>query len=139
MLPFKVLELADIIAEKKRMSMDDALFYLYNSKMYHDLLDPNQKLWYESGAWLYERLEHEKAEGKKKLQSTKEEQLFLVFCVEQYRLHKELASANVLAMFIRTGVDRFLTRHFEALHSQGSEYILHEIDVFIKKRRRNKA
>ena len=33
-LPFKVLELAEIIAEKKRLSVDDALFYLYDSELY---------------------------------------------------------------------------------------------------------
>ena len=60
---------------------------------------------------------------------------FLVFCIEQYRLRGNLASAGVLAMFIRFGVDRFIRDNFDVLHSQGAEYILHEIDVFIKRRR----
>lgn len=133
-LPFKVLELADIIAEKKRLSMDDALFYLYNSKLYQDLSKPALKLWYCSGAQLYERLEEEKLEARKS-RVEKPEMQFLVFCIEQYRLRNNLASVIVLEMFIRLGVDGFLRENFEVLHSQGTEYILHEIDVFIKRRK----
>lgn len=59
-LPFKVLELAEIISEKKRLSFDDALFYLYNSELYQNLINPNLKLWYHSGAQLYDYLEEEK-------------------------------------------------------------------------------
>ncbi len=133
-LPFKVLELAEIIAEKKRLSVDDALFYLYNSELYRNLSDSEQKWWYYSGAQLYEFLEEEKLCGRK-LRSEKSEMQFLIFCIEQYRLRDNLPSAGVLAMFIRWGVDKFLRDNFEILHSQGAEYILHEIDVYIKKRR----
>ena len=133
-LPFKVLELAEMIAEKKRLSVDDALFYLYNSELYRDLSDPEQKLWYYSGTRLYDLLEEEKLYGKKQ-RSHKSELQFLVFCIEQYRLRDNLPSAGVLAMFIRLGIDKFLRDNFEVLHSQGTEYILHEIDVYIKRRR----
>lgn len=133
-LPFKVLELADIIAEKKKFSIEDALFYLYNSQLYRDLSNPELKLWYHSSAQLYELLEEEKLHGKK-IRVNKPERLFIVFCIEQYRLRHNLSSASVLALFLRLGVDRFLREHFEVLHSQSTEYILHEIDVFIKRRR----
>lgn len=133
-LPFKVLELAEIIAARKRLSIDDALFYLYNSDLYRDLSNPELKLWYYGGAQLYELLEEEKSYGKK-IRFEKSEIQFLVFCIEQYRLRGNLASAGVLAMFIRFGVDRFIRDNFDVLHSQGAEYILHEIDVFIKRRR----
>lgn len=134
MLPFKVMELADIIAEKKRLSIDDALFYLYNSELYHDLLNPEMKLWYYGGTQLYELLEKEKLRERKSY-PPKAERLFFIFCIEQYRLRDNLVSANVLEKFIRLSVDRFITDNFEVLHSQSTEYILHEIDMFIKKRR----
>ena len=121
-LPFKVLELAEIIAERKRLSIDDALFYLYNSDLYRDLSNPELKLWYYGGAQLYELLEEEKSYGKK-IRFEKSEIQFLVFCIEQYRLRGNLASAGVLAMFIRFGVDRFIRDNFDVLHSQGAEYI----------------
>lgn len=133
-LPFKVLELAEIISEKKRLSFEDALFYLYNSDLYHDLINPNLKLWYYSGSQLYDYLEEEKFDIRKRPVSRAEAQ-FLVFCVEQYRLRGNLPSAGVLAMFQNLKLDKFLTRNFEVLHSQSTEYILHEIDLFIRKRR----
>lgn len=133
-LPFKVLELAEIISEKKRLSFEDALFYLYNSDLYHDLINPNLKLWYYSSSQLYDYLEEEKFDIRKRPVSRAEAQ-FLVFCVEQYRLRGNLPSAGVLAMFQNLKLDRFLTRNFEVLHSQSTEYILHEIDLFIRKRR----
>ena len=133
-LPFKVLELAEIISEKKRLSLEDALFYLYNSDLYHDLINPNLKLWYYSGSQLYDYLEEEKFDIRKRPVSRAEAQ-FLVFCVEQYRLRGNLPSAGVLAMFQNLKLDKFLIRNFEVLHSQSTEYILHEIDLFIRKRR----
>lgn len=133
-LPFKVLELAEIISEKKRLSFEDALFYLYNSDLYHDLINPNLKLWYYSGSQLYDFLEEEKFDIRKRPVSRAEAQ-FLVFCVEQYRLRGNLPSAGVLAMFQNLKLEKFLIRNFEVLHSQSTEYILHEIDLFIRKRR----
>ena len=125
---------AQVYEANDRLSVDDALFYLYNSDLYRDLSDPEQKLWYYSGAQLYELLEEEKLYGKK-LKFYKSELQFLVFCIEQYRLRDNIPSAGVLAMFTRLGVDKFLRDNFEVLHSQGTEYILHEIDVYIKRRR----
>ena len=134
-LPFKVLELAEIISEKKRLSIDDALFYLYNSELYHDLIDPKLKLWYYSGIRLYELLEDEKI-NEKKARFYKSELQFLIFCIEQYRLYYNLTSAAVLSMFIRYGVDKFLRDNFEVLHSQSEEYILEEISHYLKNRKR---
>ncbi|MBO5721046.1 MAG: DUF3791 domain-containing protein [Bacteroidales bacterium] len=131
-LPFKVLELTEIISEKRRLSFDDALFYLYNSNLYHDLINPNLKLWYFSGYQLYDYLEEEKFNSRK-TRLIKSEVQFLVFCIEQYRLRNNLPSANVLTLFKELKLDKFLMNNFEVLHSQSSEYILNEIDLFIKK------
>lgn len=133
-LPFKVLELAEIISEKKRLSFEDALFYLYNSDLYQNLTNPNLKLWYHSGAQLYDYLEDEKFEARKST-ITKTQAQFLVFCVEQYHLRNNIPTAGVLAMFKTLKIDKFLAKNYEVLHSQSTEYILHEIDLFIRKRR----
>ncbi len=133
-LPFKVLELAELIVEKKKISLSDALFYLYNSNLYHNLLNPKSKLWYNSGPQLYDMLEDEKRFSKKMPIYTPETRFF-IFCVEQYRLQKQIASATVLDTFMEYGVNKFLFDNFEVLHSQSTEYILREIDIFIKKRR----
>ena len=134
-LPFKVLEIAGIISDKKRLSINDALFYLYNSKLYHDLIDPKLKLWYYSGIRLYELLEEEKI-NEKKQGFNKSELQFLIFCIEHYRLTYNLTSAEVLSMFIRYGVDKFLKDNFEVLHSQSEEYIVEEISRYLKNRQR---
>ena len=134
-LPFKVLELAEIISDRKRLSIDDALFYLYNSQLYHELIDPKLKLWYYSGIRLYEWLEEEKI-NRKKERCNKSELQFLVFSIEQYRLYYNLTSAEVLSLFIRYGVDKFLRDNFEVLHSQSEEYIIEEISRYLKNRKR---
>lgn len=134
MLPFKVMELAGLVVEKKNFSLEDALFYVYNSRVYRDLLNPDLKLWYCSGAQLYDFLEEEKS-GVRKLHPIRPVAQFVVFCIEQYRLRGGLSSAAVLAMFKEIGVEEFLMRNFEVLHSQSVEYILREIDLFIKKQR----
>ena len=134
MLPFKVMELAELVAEKKCFSLEDALFYVYNSRVYSGLLNPALKLWYCSGSQLYDFLEEEKT-GARKSRHVRSIAQFLVFCIEQYRLRGGLSSAAVLAMFKELGVEDFLTRNFEVLHSQSVEYILHEIDLFIEKQR----
>ena len=134
MLPFKVVELAELVAEKKNFSLEDALFYVYNSFVYRDLLNPDLKLWYCSGSQLYDFLEEEKM-GARKLRPARSVARFVVFCIEQYRLRGGLSPAAVLAMFKEVGVEDFLTRNFEVLHSQSVEYILREIDLFIKKQR----
>ncbi len=133
-LPFKVLDLAKIISDKKRLSLYDSLFYLYNSELYYALLDPKQKMWYNSGYELYELLEVEKSVQKQKQIAPNAAQ-FLLFNIEQYRMAKRMTPASVLELFVNTGADKFLINNFEVLHSQSAEYILHELDTFIKKRR----
>jgi hypothetical protein len=95
-------------------------------------LNSDLKLWYCSGSQLYDFLEEEKSDARK-LHPARSMVQFVVFCIEQYRLRGELSSAAVLAMFKESGVEEFLMRNFEVLHSQSVEYILREIDLFIKK------
>ena len=134
MLPFKVQELAEIIMDKKRLSLSDALLYLYNSELYDRLIEPAAKMWYESGASLYEQLEAEKAaERDNPLPRTVS--LFLIFCMEQYRQSHNISSIEAVGVFERSGLESFLIDNFEALHSQSDDYILHEIELFLKKHR----
>lgn len=133
-LPFKVLELVGLISERKRLSFEDALYYLYNSKLYRDLDNPRLKLWYCSSMQLFDFLEEEKAAART-FRITRNEALFVISCIEQYRLRGNLSSADVLTMFNELGLNKFLVANFEVLHSQSMEYILHEIDLFIKKHR----
>ena len=130
-LPFKVQEMAEIIMQKKHLTMVDALYYLYDSDLYVRLCDPQAKLWYQSGLNLYEELEEEKRcdKAQTRLSSTVQ---FLLFCIEQYRVRHNQSAAQVLALFRATKADAFLTAHFDVLHSQSDDYIVHELDIYIK-------
>lgn len=63
MLPFVMRELAATVMKRKSLPLEDALFYVYSSRMYRSLLDENTKLWYQSTSSLYDDLEKEKAGG----------------------------------------------------------------------------
>lgn len=134
MLPLKIQELTGIIREKKRMSEIDALYYLYTSRLYERLGDPEAKLWYESGLNLYEALEEEKRAGRRQTPQPAVSQ-FIVFCIELYRRAHDTDTARTLSLFRDKGVLGFLTDGFETLHSQSAEYILREIETYLKNRK----
>ena len=59
---------------------------------------------------------------------------FLSFCIEQYKEAKHLHGAEVANLFNKYGVLEYLEQHFESLHSQSRQWILEDIDEFIKLR-----
>lgn len=135
MLPFKIQELVETIMDKKRMSEIDAMYYLYTSRLYERMEDPAAKLWYESTLNLYETLEAEKRDERQKVSSSAVSQ-FIVFCIELYRRAHKGDAVQILSLFRNKGVLKFLTNGFETLHSQSQEYILREIDSYLKNRRK---
>jgi len=60
LIPYKIDDLISMITESKKNSLQDALFYLYNSKLYAYLSDESTKLWHLSTHKLFELLETEK-------------------------------------------------------------------------------
>lgn len=60
---------------------------------------------------------------------------YLAFCIEQYKHAKDLSGQEVLALFDQYGVLEYLSKHFEVLHSQGAQWIIEDIEVFIKIRK----
>ena len=66
MLPFVMRELVELVMKKKALPLGDALYYIYSSKLYKSLLDKSTKLWYSSTLSLYETLEKEKTEEKRR-------------------------------------------------------------------------
>ncbi len=57
--------------------------------------------------------------------------LFVVFCIEEYGAAKRMRGEQVLALFSRYGVTRYLSQCFEPLHTQGRQWLIEEIDEFI--------
>ena len=59
---------------------------------------------------------------------------FLSFCIEQYKEAKHLQGAEVANTFSKYGVLEYLEQHFESLNYQSRQWILENIDEFIKLR-----
>jgi len=127
-MPFKVQQLVEIIMNKKQLDYEDAFDYLYNSDCYKLLLDEEAKLWYMSGLSIFEMLEEEKAgkTGNAKML------LFFSFCLEKYKLFANISAEESLFIFRKYRVFDYLREAFDALHTQGENYIVTEIDEFIK-------
>ena len=84
---------------------------------------------------LYETLEKEKTEEKRKQNDEKKILLFKVFCIENFREFKKMGAEEALLLFSKHKVFDFLEDTFEMLHTQDSEYIIDTITTYIKKRK----
>lgn len=62
----------------------------------------------------------------------KEELLFVSFCIEMYARRHGMDGGDVFRLFDEKGVCDFLVDCYDPLHSQGREYILDEIELFMK-------
>jgi len=132
-MPFKLQQLIEVIMEKKQLEVEDAFHYLYNSDCYRLLLREDTKLWYMSGLGIFELLEEEK--HARKIDNPKLI-LFLAFCLEKYKNYASLSAEETLFIFYKYHVFDFLREGFEILHTQGENYIVSEIDLFIQARKK---
>jgi hypothetical protein len=134
MVPIKISRLAEYVSERKRISLDDALAYIYVNPMYERLYDEGAKWGYLSTEALYEEFETaRRADSRQVLPEVFE---FYTYCLEKYALAKNLTGLQALAQIKRYGVDDFLIAHYDLLHTQGTSYVIDEIDRFIQRRKR---
>ena len=119
MQPFVMRDLVDTVMKKKALPLQDALYYIYSSRLYKSLLDEEAKLWYSSTLSLYE--------SSKVL-------LFKMFCIENYKESKGMGAEETLVLFSKYGVFDFLCDNFEMLHTQDTDYILDTITTYINKK-----
>lgn len=132
-VPLKIAELVEVVARKKQMSTKDALCYFYNSEFYSKLYDSKAKWWYLPVEELY--IELEKTKKQEKIDFTSRELLFVIFCIERYSIKQGKSPLEVYSLFERKEVTDYLKGNFDILHTQGEEYILEEIELYLKKRR----
>ena len=57
---------------------------------------------------------------------------FLVYCTELYKSAKNLTGKQVSELFTHYRVWDYIYSCFEALHTTGANYIVQDIDLFIK-------
>jgi hypothetical protein len=85
-----------------------------------------------SGLGIFELLEEEK----KKKQVNPDVLLFFIFCLEKYRDFAGFSGEETVFIFRKYHVFDYLHDGFDVLHTQGENYIVTEIDEFIKTRRK---
>lgn len=134
MVPIKISRLAEYIAEKKRITSDEALMYIYVNPLYKELYNENAKWWYLSAAALYDEFESARKAIVKHVSNEAFE--FYTYCLEKYALAKEIGGLQSFALFKEYQVDDFLMDHYDLLHTQGTEYVIDEIQRLINKSRK---
>ena len=120
-VPIKISRLAEYVSQRKRISLEDALVYIYSNPMYDRLYD-----------------EFEAVRNAESRNITHEEFEFYTYCLEKYALAKGLTGLQALALLKRYGADDYLIDHYDLLHTQGTGYVIDEIDLLIRRRKRRK-
>ena len=133
-VPIKISRLAEYVAQRKRISLEEALVYIYINPMYDQLYDEGAKWWYLSTEALYEEFESARKDDCRFVKP--EEFGFYTYTLEKYALAKGLTGLQALARLKRYGADDFLLDHYDLLHTQGTGYVIDEIDRFIQRRKR---
>ena len=57
---------------------------------------------------------------------------FLSFCIEQYMVAKSLSGRETVELFRKYGVLEYLQDFFDVIHTQSRQWIIDDIDRFIK-------
>ena len=133
-IPIKVAHLAEYVSRVKRISLNDALVYIYVNPMYERLYDENAKWWYLSTEALYD--EFELRRDKQEIGVDKTVFEFYTYCLEKYATRKRMSGIRAWVLFKETGADAYVTENYDLLHTQGLEYILDDIQRFINRRKR---
>ena len=133
-IPIKISQLARYVAKVKKISLDDALVYIYVNPMYKRLYDEKAKWWYLSTEALYE--EFESWRKRQTLEIPREVFEFYTYCLENYAISKNISGLSAWTVFKESDADKYIIDNYDLLHTQGLEYLLDNIQRFIKRRKR---
>lgn len=133
-VPIKISRLAEYVSERKRISLDDALSYIYINPMYEKLYDEGARWWYLSTDALYDEFEAARKDDVRRVSPEVSE--FYIYSLEKYAQAKGLTGLQALAKIKRYGVEDFLIDHYDLLHTQGTGYVIDEIDRYIQRRKK---
>ena len=133
-IPIKISHLAEYVSKVKRISLDDALVYIYVNPMYERLYDENAKWWYLSTEALYD--EFELRRNRQRRDVAKEVFEFYAYCLENYATRKGISGMRAWLLFKESGADGYVIDNFDLLHTQGMEYVLDDIQRFINRRKK---
>lgn len=133
-VPVKIASLAEYVSGRKRISLDDALVYVYSNPMYDKLYDEGAKWWYLSTEALYEEFELWRNRQRRNVPDAVFE--FYTYCLENYAIHNQISGMRAWVAFKESGADDYVIDNYDLLHTQGLEYVLDDIQRFIDKRKR---
>lgn len=133
-VPVKIANLAEYVAQKRRISLSEALTYIYSNRMYNELYNEGAKWWYLSSEALYE--EFERARKQNTMVVSNEAFEFFVYTLEKYAISKNMGGLQAMALFREYGADEFLLKHYDLLHTQGTGYVIDEVQRFIDRRKK---
>lgn len=133
-VPIKTADLIGYIARRKGLSVMDAMCYFYDSSLSVKLYDEKAKWWYLDNEILYEQMEHERRMQDGDIASR--ELQFVVFCVDMYARMNGLSGLQAYALFKEKNLLSFLKNNYEVLHTQGENYIMDEIKLYLRRRKK---
>ncbi len=133
-IPVKIAHLAEYVSRVKRISLDDALVYIYVNPMYERLYNEDAKWWYLSTEALYE--EFELRRSRRQVEVSKEVFEFYTYCLENFAAREKISGMRAWVVFKESGADEYLIDNYDLLHTQGMDYILDDVQRFINRRRR---
>lgn len=133
-IPIKISHLAAFVSKMKRISLDDALVYIYVNPMYKKLYDEKAKWWYLSTEALYD--EFELWRNRQNREVPKDVFEFYTYCLENYAIRKQMSGMRAWVLFKESGADEYVIDNYDLLHTQGLEYVLDGIQRFINRRKR---
>lgn len=75
-------------------------------------------------------------EGMTMVEFNKEEQIieFIAFCIENFKVKHGMKGKAVANLFYESKVLEFLKDAYEMLHTQSKDYIIEEIEVYLRNR-----
>jgi hypothetical protein len=59
---------------------------------------------------------------------------FIAYCIEEYKSAERLTGKAVIELFNRYRVLDYIRSYYEALHTTGRQYIVNDINLYIKAR-----
>ena len=133
-IPIKIAHLAEYVSKVKRISLDDALVYIYVNPMYEKLYVQEAKWWYLSTEALYGEFELWRSRQKRVVSNEVFE--FYTYCIENFALQKGISGMRAWVIFKESGADDYVLDNYDLLHTQGMEYVLDDIQRFINRRKK---
>ncbi len=62
------------------------------------------------------------------------EMAFAVYCIESYKIHRNLTGKVVAKLFCDYDVFDYICEFYDVLHTTGYSYINNDIDIYLKSR-----